>query len=207
VDATSAKALFERSTRETECPLRVTSRHHAILRPCLRCPRERTSQPPVRDHSQGDRRRNPHADGERLLQHRMPERRDEEHPEERPRTSQPISPPHCDRASVRWLTGRAQLFRDNQLEDSPPDQARAACGIRFQTTRRSPRRGLGCLRSNAAGVLGSRSAYPSANERTASEGVYGVKGNSVVRYHFAVECSCLSSRAAMLRNCSIGNLK
>lgn len=67
---------------------------------------------------------------------------------------------HCDRASVRWLTGRAQLFRDNQLEDSPPDQARAACGIRFQTTRRSPRRGLGCLRSNAAGVLGSRSAYP-----------------------------------------------
>lgn len=34
-------------------------------------------------------------------------------------------------------------------------------------------------------MQGSRSVYPSANERTARE-VYGVKGNSVVRYHFAV---------------------
>jgi hypothetical protein len=37
------------------------------------------------EHAQADRRRQPHADGERLLEHRMPrvERRDEEHAEER----------------------------------------------------------------------------------------------------------------------------
>ena len=37
------------------------------------------------DHAQADRRREPHADGERLLEQRMPrvERRHEEHAEER----------------------------------------------------------------------------------------------------------------------------
>src|SRR6266508_5735896 len=42
-------------------------------------------QPPVREHAQADRRHEPNADGERLLQYRMPrvKRRDEEHAEER----------------------------------------------------------------------------------------------------------------------------
>src|SRR5262247_471156 len=42
-------------------------------------------EPPVREHAQGDRRREPDADGERLLERRMPrvERRHEEYAQQR----------------------------------------------------------------------------------------------------------------------------